>query len=55
MICPIQPFYQIKDDKEKEITCGKPCLQLECPWWCAGEKECSIKVLALDAIKRGEK
>lgn len=31
------------------------CMKLGCAFWCDGEKECSIKVLALEAIKRGEK
>jgi hypothetical protein len=31
------------------------CYKEECMLWCKGENECSIKVLALEAIKRGEK
>lgn len=33
----------------------RKCYKEECMLWCDGEKECSIKVLALEAIKRGEK
>ena len=35
---------------------GEPdCEKENCALWCEGENECSIKVLALEAIKRGEK
>ena len=45
MICPLLKTGALfSDDCEKE----------NCAWWCEGEKECSIKVLALEAIKRGE-
>lgn len=27
----------------------------ECEWWCAGEKECAVKVIALQLIKLEEK
>ena len=47
MFCPLR-----RDDLE---DWQKDCTTTECAWWCKGEKECSIKVLALEAIKRGEK
>lgn len=39
MICPLQ-----------SVECNK-----NCAWWCAGEKECAIKVLVLQLIKMEEK
>lgn len=47
MICPLR-------NKELYENWEKYCVTTECSWWCAGEKECAIKVLALEAIKKGE-
>jgi len=51
MICPFQKWWGNGED----ICAGFPCQENSCPLWCDGEKECSIKVLALEAIKREEK
>ena len=44
MICPLM----------NESGSDKPCEGDHCAWYCSGEECCSIKVLALEAIKRGE-
>lgn len=31
------------------------CYKDLCPWWCPGEKECSVKVIAMELIKNNEK
>lgn len=47
MICPLL--------KTGAFFASDNCEKEKCAWWCNGEKECSIKVLALEAIKKGEK
>ena len=31
------------------------CIEEKCAWYCVGDKACSVKVIAMELIKRNEK
>ena len=45
MTCPLQKY------KEHYKECNKE----ECMWWCSGDEECAVKLIAIQLIKIEER
>jgi hypothetical protein len=48
----INPQDKIIKRKQCPIPQMVECIQSDCAWWCGGENECSVKVIALEFITR---
>lgn len=51
MKCPMKLSFLAEGGKK---MLHNTCCKEECAWWCNGEKECAVKVIALNSIKQVE-